>query len=284
MSTHQAEGQQPTQQQPQPQNIVDTGQGFIQGVQPAQPRMANEWTPNGGQNFQQQPQQQPNGNGNGQQFTAEDIERARQQEKDKLYGRIEEMGAQLQQVLTAREAEEAERKRLADEAEAARREKEESEMDLRALLDKRDKEWEERFKETESQYATDRAIFDQERKLAEVETYRRQRLEQEQEEIIPALLDMVSGNSPEEIEQSILYMKQRSEVIAANFAAAAQASQQQVPFRGAAMPSVPPVGPLEQLPLNVPVTDALVKNMSMDDYKKNREQLLRMTNPNRGRG
>jgi hypothetical protein len=280
MSTHQAEGQPPTQP-PQQQTIADTGQGFLQGVQPAQPRQANDWT---GQQPQQYPQQQTNGNGQPQQqFTAEDIERARQQEKDKLYGRIEEMGTQLQQVLSAREQEEAERKRLADEAETARKEKEESEMDLRALLEKRDKEWEDRFKETESQYATDRAIFEQERKLAELDTYRRQRVEQEQEEIIPALLDMVSGNSPEEIEQSILFMKERSNIIASNFAAAAQQSQQQVPFRGAAMPSVPPVGPLEQLPANVPITDALVKGMSMDDYKKNREQLLRMTNPNNRR-
>jgi hypothetical protein len=237
MSTHQAEGQQPIQQPPA-QQIADTGQGFLQGVQPAQPRQANDWTPNGGQNFQQpQPQQQQP---NGQYFTAEDIEKARQQEKDKLYGRIEEMGTQLQQVLTAREQEEAERKRLAEEADAGR-------------------------------------------KLAEIESYRRQRLEQEQEEIIPALLDLVRGNSPEEIEESILYMKERSNVIASNFAAAAQQAQQQVPFRGAAMPSVPPVGPLEQLPANVPVTDALVKGMSMDDYKKNREQLLRMTNPNNRR-
>jgi hypothetical protein len=267
-----------TNQPPQGgQNFVDTGNGFIQGVQPAQPRYANEWTGQPPQQQQAAPQQQPQQ----QTFTAEDIERARQQEKDKLYGRIEEMGTQLQQVLTAREQEEAERKRLAEEADAARKEKEESEMDLRALLEKRDKEWEDRFKETESQYATDRAIFDQERRLAEVEQYRRQRVEQEQEEIIPALWDMVSGNSPEEIEQSILYMKQRSEVIAANFAAAAQASQQQQPFRGAAMPSVPPVGPLEQLPVNQPVTDAFVKNMSMDEYKKHRESLLRMTNPNR---
>lgn len=258
-------------------NIVDTGNGFIQGVQPAQPRMAGEW--NGQQPSQgQQPQQQQPAQ---QVFTADDIERARQQEKDKLYGRIEEMGSQLQQVLTAREQEEAERKRLADEAEAARKEKEESEMDLRALLEKRDKEWETKFQETESKYATDRAIFDQERRLAEIEHYRRQRLEQEQEEIIPALLDMVSGNSPEEIEQSIVYMKERSNVIASNFAAAAQASQQQVPFRGAAMPSVPPVGPLEQLPVNQQVTDQMVRDMPMDEYKRHRESLLRMTNPNR---
>jgi len=266
--------------QPPPATIVDSGNGFIQGVQPAQPRMAGEWNgqqPSQGQQPPQQAPQQPV-------FTAEDIERARQQEKDKLYGRIEEMGAQLQQVLSAREQEESERKRLADEADAARREKEEQEMDLRALLEKRDKEWEDRFKETESKYAVDRAVFEQERRLAEVEQYRRQRVEQEQEEIIPALWDMVSGNSPEEIEQSIAYMKQRSEVIAQNFAAAAAASQQQVPFRGAAMPSVPPVGPLEQLPVNQQVTDQMVKDMPMDEYKRHRESLLRMTNPNRRGG
>ena len=262
-------------------SFADTGNGFIQGVQPAQPRMAGDWTGQQPPPQQQPPQQQPPQ----QVFTAEDIERARQQEKDKLYTRIEEMGTQLQTVLQERETEQQERQRLAEEADAARREKEEQEMDLRALLEKRDKEWETKFQETESRYATDRAIFEREQELARIEQYRRQRLEQEQEEIIPALWDMVSGNTPEEVETSIQFMKDRSNVIASNFAAAAAQSQQpQVPFRGAAMPSVPPVGPLEQLPLSVPVTDDLVKNMSMDDYKKNREHLLRMTNPNNRRG
>lgn len=267
------------QQQPPQGAPLDTGNGFLTGVQQAQPRMASDWN---GQQPQQPPQpqqQQPQGPV----FTAEDIEKARQQEKDKLYQRIEEMGSQLQTVLTERETQQQEQARLAAEADAARREKEESEMDLRALLEKRDKEWESKFQETESRYATDRAIFDRERELAQVDLYRRERVEQEQDYIIPALRDMVTGSTPDEVEASIAFLKERSDIIASNFAAATQQATQQVPFRGAAMPSVPPVGPMEQLPSNMAVTDDLVRGMSMDQYKANREQLLRMTNPNNRR-
>lgn len=273
MSDHTAN--QPLVQPPPANAPLDTGSGFLTGVQPAQPRMANDWT---GQQPQQQTvqQQQPPQ----QYFTAEDIETARRQEKDKLYERIEQMGTQLESVLQERETQQQETARLAAEAEQARREKEEQEMDLRALLEKRDKEWEDRFKETESRYATDRAIFERERELAQVDAYRRTRVEQEQEHIIPAMWDMVTGNTPEEVEASIEFLKARSEVIASNFAQASQQAQQQLPFRGAAMPSVPPVGPMEQLPSNMQVTDDLVKGMTMDQYKQNRDVLLRMTNPN----
>ena len=58
---------------------------------------------------------------------------------------------------------------------------------------------------------------------------------------------MIAGNSIEEVDASIEFIKERSAAIAANYAAAA--AQQQQPFRsGTAMPSVPPVGPMEQLP------------------------------------
>jgi hypothetical protein len=271
-----------TNQQPPPgtpQNgVADTGNGFLTGVQPAQPRMASDWSgQQPGTTAVQEPVQQP------QQrlFTAEEVEAFRQQEKDKLYGRLDEMGQQLASVLQERETEQQEKARLAQEAEDARKAKEEQEMDLRDLITKRDQEWQQRFDEAEQQRAAERAIFDKERQLAAVESYRRDRLEQEEPYIIPDLRDLVAGNTPEEVDQSIEFMKARSEAIAQNFAAAAQQSQQQVPFRGAAMPSVPPVGPLEQLPSNQPITQEFLDSMDMDTYKRHRDQLLRMTNPNR---
>jgi hypothetical protein len=162
--------------------------------------------------------------------------------------------------------------------------KEESEMDLRALIEKRDREWQERFEQTEQQHATERAIFDKERQLAAVEAYRRERLEQEEPYVLPELRDLVAGNTPEEVDAAIEFMKARTEAIAQNFAAAAQQAQTQVPFRGAAMPSVPPVGPLEQLPSSQPITQEFLDSMDMDTYKRHREQLLRMTNPKHRQG
>lgn len=265
-----------TQQQPNP-SVVDTGNGFLVGVDPAQPRQANEWTGNQPPQ-QQQPPQQPQER----MFTADEVEAFRQQEKDKLYGRLDEMGTQLKSVLEERESERAERARLAEEAETARQAKEESEMDLRALIEKRDEEWRARFEESEQRSAAERAIFDQERRLTELGEYRRARVEQEQEYILPDLRDFVGGNSIEEIDASIEVIKQRSEVISANFAAAA--AQQQQPFRAGAMPSVPPVGPLEQLPSYEQLSPEQIEAMDMDTYKRHRPQLLQAASQQQRRG
>ena len=265
------------QQQPPPQEqVADTGNGFLVGVDPAQPRRAAEWGQQQQPEQQQAPQQQV--------FTAEEVEAFRQQEKDKLYPQIAEMSAQLKELKEAREAEQAERQRLADEAEAARKEKEESEMDLRALMEKRDAEFQAALEERDRRYEADRAVFEQERRLGEVHEYRRQRVEQEQEYLLPELREFVTGNSPEEIDQSIEFIKERSVQIISNFAAAAQQTQAQQPFRGGtAMPSVPPVGPMEQLPSYEQLTPDVIAAMDMDTYKRYRPQLLQATNPNRQR-
>jgi hypothetical protein len=265
--------------QQQPPGVVDTGNGFLTGVEPAQPRMAGEWSGQQPPPQQQQPQQRL--------FTAEEVEAFRQQEKDKLYGRIDEMSTALRTMQEEREAERQAAEaaaREAQEAEAAiARAREEAEMDTRTLLEQRQSEWEQRFQEQEARYAADRAVFDQERRLNELTEYRRARIEQEQEFILPELRDMVAGNSVEEVDQSIDFMKQRTEIIAANFAAAAAQAPQQ-PFRGGAMPTVPPVGPLEQQPSYEQITPEWVAGLSMDEYKRHRQSLLQATNPNRRRG
>ena len=264
-------------QQAPPSTVVDTGQGILVGVQPAQPRMANDFTGQSQPQQQQPPPQQPY-------FTAEDIERARQQEKEKLYPRIEEMSTQLRSLQEERQAEAAERQRLAEEAEAARRAQEEQEMDLRTLMEKREQEWQAQLEERDRRYEQDRAIFEKERQFAEVQSYLRDRLEQEQEYILPELREFVQGSTPEEIDQSIDFIKARSEMIVQQFAAAAQMQAQQQPFRGAAMPSVPPVGPMEQLPSDQPLTPEFLSGMDMKTYERHRDQLLRLANPTQRRG
>jgi hypothetical protein len=265
------------QEQQQPSGVVDTGNGILVGVDPAQPRQSNEWTGN-----QPPPQQQPPQQPAERLFTAEEVEAFRQQEKDKLYGRLDEMGEQLKSVLQERETEREERQRLADEAEQARVAKDESEMEVRALIEKRDKEWTERLEAIEQASAAERAVFDQERRLNELIEYRRARVDQEGEYLLPELRDFVSGSTPEEIDQSIEVLKQRSEIISANFAAAAQ--QQQQPFRGGVMPSTPPVGPLEQLPSYEQLSPEQIEAMDMDTYKRHRTQLLQAASQHQRRG
>jgi hypothetical protein len=264
-------------------NTRTDGQGVLVGVDPAQPRNAGAWEQQQQRPdqavTQQQPQYPPQPQGPQPRWTDEDIERARQQEKDKLYPRLEEMNTQLRTLQEERQAELAERQRLAEEAEAARVAKEEGEMEVRELLARKEHEWEQRFTAQQSQYEHDRAIFEQERRRGEVANYRRDRIEQEQEFILPELREFIGGDTPEEIDASIEAMKERTESIVNNVAAATQPT-----FRGTAMPSVPPVGPMEQLPSNQALTPEDIKGMDMKTYERYRDQLLRATSPNQRRG
>ena len=258
--------------------ITSDGQGVLVGVQPAQPQNSQSWTQNPRPDQAvSQPihvvDQPPQANAR---FSEEDIEKARQQEKDKLYPRLEEMGEQLKLLKQERDAEQAERQRLADEAAATARAKEESEMEIRELMARRESEFQKQIQDLNSRYDTDRAIFERERSLQEAHAYRMARIDQESEYILPELRDLIGGDTPEEVDASIAEMKARSETIFQNIAAAAQPQ----PFRGAAMASVPPVGPMEQMPSYEQLSPDDIRGMDMDTYKRYREQLLRATSPN----
>ncbi len=259
-------------------NLENTGQtadGFLTGVEPAKPRMAADWTDQTGggqppaQQVQPPAQQPPPG------YTDEDIARARREEKDKLYPEIQTMRQQLAELQQQRETEAAERQRLADEAEAARREREEAELSTKDLLARRDQEWSERFDSLERQREQDRAIYEQERRLAELESYRTQRIEQEQEFLLPEIRRYITGNTPEEIDASIEAAKADSESIFQNMTQFAQ-QVPQVPFqqpRGAS-PTAPPVGPLEEQTHYQDITPQDIATMDMETYKRNRHILL----------
>jgi hypothetical protein len=262
--------------------MVSDGQGVLVGVQPATPHPSSFQQVRPDQAVSQPIQvvDQPQTNGNGARFTAEQLEEARRVEKEKLYPRLEEMSNQLKTLQEERDAERAERERLAQEAEAARRQQEEAEMDLRTLFEKREQEFNGQIEQLNQRYETDRAVFERERALQQAAQYRQERIDQESEFIFPELRDLVQGSTPDEVDRSIEEMKQRSEMIYQNL----QAAQQPAPFRGAAMPSVPPVGPMEQLPSYEQLTPEDIRAMDMDTYKRYREQLLNATSPRqRGR-
>ena len=211
--------------------ITSDGGGILVGVDPPRPpQNSTTWTQQQRPDqavTQQQPlqvvdqpvQQQPVGR-----FTEEDIERARQQEKEKLYPRINEMSEQLKQLSAEREAEMAERQRLAEEAANAARAKEESEMEIRDLLSRKEQEWQSQISQLNERYDADRAIFERERAIHEAQAYRAARIEQEQEWILPELRDLIGGDTPEQVDASIEEMKARSEAIFNNMAAASAAS------------------------------------------------------------
>jgi hypothetical protein len=273
------------------ENTGDTGGGFIAGtVTPAArvpPIDFQQQTPVqqpvSQPNFAQPPLQQGQQPYNGQQpaprWTDDDLERARQQEKDKLYGRLDEVQQQMRQLQADREQEQAERQRLADEAAEARRLKEEGEMEVRDLLARKETEWQSQITRLEQRFDADRAVFEKERAFSQVQEYRRDRIEQESEYILPELRDLISGDTLEAVDASIEVMKARTELIFTNMQAAIP--QPQIPFQRGAAPTAPPVGPLETMPSYESLTPDDIRGMDMETYKRYRGQLLQATNPNR---
>lgn len=220
-------------------------------------------------------------------FTAEDIAKARQQEKAKVYGTVEKLQeelAALKQREAEREAKEAERKaaRAAREAEAAaeKKKQEEAELEVRDLLAKKEKEFQAQLEQERAARESAFALLEREREFQELQQYRVDRINSERENIIPELIDMVSGNSKDEIEQSILRLKEKSAQI---FDSVAQASQQTRKEMVGARITAPASGPLDNDSAQASFTPEAIANMSQAEYAKHRAKLLNNPN-NRGQG
>lgn len=225
----------------------------------------------------------------GKTFTEDEVEKIRQQEKDKMYKRLEDADVRVksmeeQMALIAAEREEARKiaeEKAAKEAELLRQ-REIEELSAKELLLKKEdefnqrismveQEWQGRLAEIESQRQAQEALLEKERQLQELEHYRNQRLQQEQESIIPELIDLVAGSSKEEIEQSISVLRERSSAIIESIQQAT--AQQQGRLRGAPV-TAPPVGPMETQTEYQQLTADDIRNMSMEQYAKMRDRLL----------
>lgn len=230
-------------------------------------------------------------------FTEEEVEGIRKQEKDKLYKRIEEadtrvksMEEQMALIAAEREAARKEAEERAKAESEALRKREEDELSAKELLRRREEEFElklkdldsdyrRRFEEIEAQRQAQEAILEKERRLQELNSYRQRRLGEEQENIIPELIDLVSGESEDEIETSISVLRDRSSAILESIQQAT--AQQQGRLRGAPV-TAPPIGPMETQTEYQTLNADDIRNMSMDQYAKMRERLLN-ARPNRGR-
>jgi hypothetical protein len=212
------------------------------------------------------------------QFTADDIAKARAQEKAKLYPQVEKLQEELAVLKKEREeraALEAERtaKRQARDSErvAERKKQEEAELEVRDLLAKKEQEWATKLDSERQEREKAFALLEREREFQELSAYRQQRLEAERDNIIPELVDLISGNSRDEIEQSIAGLKERSAKI---FDSVAQVAQQSRKEMAGTRITSPASGPLDNDSDSRTYSPNDINNMSMADYAKNRAKLL----------
>lgn len=214
-------------------------------------------------------------------YSDEDLNRVRQQEKDKLYGEIERLKNENKSLADqAKAVADAEAAARAEAAEAARKAAEAS-GDIASIQEQMRAEFEARLAEEKAQREAALALLNREREFSELEAYRQQAVAAAQDDIIPDLLPMISGNTQEEIDASIARLKETSASILEGVSAAAQAQRQQMPGTRVTAPAA---GPLETNPDNQTFSPEQIANMSFTDYVKNRTRLLGQAAQNRSGG
>jgi flagellar biosynthesis GTPase FlhF len=222
-------------------------------------------------------------------FTAEDLQKVREQEKNKLYSELEKTRQEaeaLRKEKEEREAKDAERREARRqreaEAEAERKRKEEEEMDTRALLARKEQEFQDQLAAERAERERAFALLEKEREFQQLQQYKNQLIEANRENIVPELLDLVSGNTPDELQHSIAVLTEKSNKI---FEAAAGVAQQSRQNLAGTRVTVPANGPLDinsdHQQINSPEG---LRDLSMADYMKNRDRLLGQAASNRGQG
>lgn len=233
-------------------------------------------------------------------FTSDDLERARQQEKDKVYQRLEQERKQREAFETQvnellerekkQQEEQAERQRQADEE---AKKQAEAEMSAKELLEEREREWNNRFEKSQASFEerlnqvnqereAERALLEKERELSALQGYIQRRVAEENDNIAPQLRDFVTGNTQDEVDHSIELIKAKS----AELAEAAQTAFQQARSR---MPGVSPTGYTPTGPMEVEGSTRSysaqdIQNMDMAEYAKLRQQIPGLNGSQTNRG
>lgn len=214
-------------------------------------------------------------------FTQDDIARAREQEKAKLYPQMEKLKEELATLKKERDERAADEERTRQAQAAEQQKKLEEEMDIRDLLSKKEQEFQARLEEERLERERAFALLEQERTFQEVMQYRQQRLEQERESIIPELIDLVEGNNSDEIEQSIASLKEKSARILDSAAQAMSSARREM---AGARITAPASGPLDNDSEQRSYSPDSIRDMPLAEYAKQRAKLLGEASSNRGRG
>jgi hypothetical protein len=188
-------------------------------------------------------------------FTQADLDKAikeakqaaRTEERDKLYPQTEATKRQLEEQaaqLKALQDAEAERqkaiKKAEDDAAKARKKAEEAELTVQQKLERRQAEMQEQFERAQQEQAAqleemrrqrelDQALITKEREMMALQSYIRDRVDAEKENIAPELLDFVTGEDKEQVDASIELVKSKTAALVEGMRQAQLAQRARMP-------------------------------------------------------
>lgn len=215
-------------------------------------------------------------------YTEEDLAKVRGQEKDKLYPQIEKLKEELDALKRDKDEQELARKAIEEAKALEERERAEDEMGVRDLLKAKEQEWAEQLEREREERERAFALLDREKTFAEIQNYRTSRLEDERDNIIPELVDLINGNSIEEIEQSIQGLKDRSSRILDSAQQAMQSARREM--TGTRVTTPPNAGPMDIETGTRQFTAEDIAAMPLNEYAKYRSQLLSPNAQGRSQG
>lgn len=210
-------------------------------------------------------------------FTAEQLEAARQQEKDKLYDRMKKQDDQLnafktqvEELMTEKQARdkaaEDAAKAQADAAKAAA----DAKLSAEELIARHAQEMEAERARIAAEFDQQKALLAKERDFLELSNYIRQRISEEvaASNVHPAFTDYITGNTKEEVEASITIAKEKTDKIFEGIVNRPPASPTGVQPTGFG-----PSGPLDTLQGQRQFTAEDIAKMSMAEYAAYRKQV-----------
>jgi hypothetical protein len=212
-------------------------------------------------------------------YTEADLAKVRSQEKEKLYPTIDSLKSEVEALKAeklerdAKKAQKESEKAQRAESELAEKEKMaiEKELSAKDLLRIKEREWEEKLERERQERNLAFSLLEKERALSDLQSYRTQRLDAERENIVPELVDLITGNTAEEVEASINDLKVRSQSILENARAMRDTARRDL--QGTKV-SLPPTGPLETNSEQRQLSAAEIANMDMAEYAKYRSRIL----------
>ena len=213
-------------------------------------------------------------------FTEADLAKAREQEKAKLYPQMDQLKTELSEAKSQLEEFQKAQREAQERAEAEAKAKAEEEMDIRSLLQTKEQEWEQRLEAERLEREQAFALLEKERALSQITEYRNAKLAEVGDDIIPELRDLVTGNSAEEIDQSIAGLVERSSRILEGAQAAMQQARQSMQGTRVTAPSTE----LDTNSGQRQFSPEEIAAMPMAEYQKYRSSLLGQAANNTNRG
>jgi membrane protein involved in colicin uptake len=209
-------------------------------------------------------------------FTAEQVEAVRQQEKDKLYSRIQNTDTQLaefksvvDQLKADKEVRDAELETQRKAAEDANKKAAESKLTAEQLVAKRETELASQQEKFQKDMDFKLAVMAKEQELSRIASYAQRRVSEEiaANNIIPELVKYINGETESDIEAAIATAKEDTAKIVQGVS---QLTNPVIP--GGVSPTSGPSGPLDTLSGPRQVTPEEIAAMNQTQYRAWREK------------